>query len=78
MTDIQKARDEMWAAYERAKAAALDGTATYHLVEDSNLITYLKLDLYGYVAQERAGVRTPMNLGVELPPEVLSAAWASA
>lgn len=65
-------------AVQRAKEAALAGTATYHIVEDSNLITYLKLDFYGFVAQERAGVRTPINLGVELPADVLARAWESA
>lgn len=74
MTD----REKRTADTQRAKAAALNGTASYHLVVDSNLITYLKLDFYGYIAQERAGVRTLINLGVELPAEVLAAAWASA
>ena len=50
----------------------------YSLGSDSNGFTYLRLEGYGFIAGERAGVRRRMNKGTEYAQDVLDAAWAQA
>lgn len=72
---IKEERAAMWARRDAGEAAAKAGTAEYQIDSLSDGCAYLKLVGYGYVGKECAGKRIPMNLGYELPPAILAAAW---
>lgn len=71
---LEAARADVWARSDAAKAAMLDGTARYDLV-DSTSGLYLRVPGYGYVARYYAGELKPYGLGTEVPFAPLRAAF---